>query len=134
MHHNLCEAPGVRVYIVYDASLNVCLKREADTIIHIKHLQKLMLEVFKTLNSLHPSYIRDFFSTTQVEYNLRIKYLVKLPQIKTQTFGRNSITFRSSILWNALSYNIKICKNVAALKNIIKTWKGENCSCKLCFK
>ena len=31
----------------YDASFDMCLMREADTTIHIKNLQKLMVEVFK---------------------------------------------------------------------------------------
>ena len=66
----------------YDASFELCLQREADTTIHIKNLQKLMSEVFKTVNSLNPSYLWDFFITKQIEYNLRIKNLVKLPHIK----------------------------------------------------
>ena len=116
----------------YDASFELCLQREADTTIHIKNLQKLMLEVFKTVNSLNPSYLWDFFITKQTEYNLRTKNLVKLPQIKTHAFGRHSVTFRGSILWNTLSDDIKTCENVAAFKKKIKTWKGANCSCKLC--
>ena len=116
----------------YDASFELCLQREADTTIHIKNLQKLRLEVFKTLNSLNPSYLWDLFNTKQIEYNLRIKNLVKLPQLKTHAFGRHSVTFRGSILWNTLSDDIKSCENVAAFKKKIKTWNGVNCSCKLC--
>ena len=117
-----------------NASFDMCLQREADTTIHVENLQKLMLEIFKTLNLLNPSYLWDFFNTKKVEYNLRIKNLVKLPQIKTHAFGTHSLTFRGSILWNALSDDMKICKNVAAFKKKIKTWKGANCSCELCFK
>ena len=51
-----------------------------------------------TLISLNPSYLWSFFSTKKVECNLRIKNLVKLPQIKTHTFGTHSLTFRGSIL------------------------------------
>ena len=75
-----------------------------------------------------------FFSTKEVDYNLKIKNLVKLPQMKTYTFGTHSLTFRGSILWNALIDDMKRCKNVAAFKNKIKTWKGANYSCKLCCK
>ena len=116
----------------YDASFELCLQREADTTIHIKNLPILMLEVFKTVNSLNPSYLWDFFITKQIEYNLRIKNLVKLPQIKTHALGRHSVTFRGSILRNTLSDDIKTCENVAAFKKKMKTWKGANCSCKLC--
>ena len=61
----------------------------------------------------------------QVEYNLRTKNLVVLPQIKTQTYGANSITFRGSILLDALTDDIKACTNMAALKKKIIGWKGE---------
>jgi len=53
-----------------------------------------------------------------------------LPQIKTQTHIANSITFRGSILWNALTNDIKACTNVAAFKKKVIGWKVE--SCKLC--
>ena len=43
-----------------DASFDVCLQREADKKIHVKNLQKLMIEIFKTLNSLNPTYLWDF--------------------------------------------------------------------------
>ena len=81
--------------------------KEAGITIHVKNLQKIMLEVFKTLNYLNSSYLWDLFNVKQVEYNLRTKNLVMLPQIKTQTYGVNSITFRSSILWNALTEDVK---------------------------
>ena len=54
-----------------DASFDTCLQRGPDTTIHVKNLQKLMLEIFKPLNLLNPAYLWDFFSTKEVEYNLR---------------------------------------------------------------
>ena len=119
---------------VFSDVLKDVVSRKFSFLIHVKNLQKLMLEIFKTLNLLNPSYLWDYFSTKEVEYNLRIKYLVKLPQIKTHTFGTHSLTFRGSLLWISLSDDIKMCKNIAAFKKKIKTWKGANCSCKLCCK
>ena len=72
----------------------MCLQRKADTTIHVKNLQELMLEVFNTLNSLSPSYLWDFSSTEQIEYNLRIKNLAEMPQIKTHAFGRHFCDFQ----------------------------------------
>ena len=59
--------------------------------VYVKNLQKLILEVSKTLNSLNPSYLWELFSTKQIEYNLRITNLVELPQIKTHAFGIDSV-------------------------------------------
>ena len=47
-------------------SFDKCLMKEAGITIHIKNLQKLILEVFKTLNYLNPSYIWDLFNVKQV--------------------------------------------------------------------
>ena len=44
----------------------------------------------------------------------------------------NSITFRGSILWNALNHGIKACTNMAAFNKKVIGWKGESCNCKLC--
>ena len=57
-----------------------------------------------------------------------------MPQIKTHTLGTHSLTLRGSLLWNALSDDIKNYKNITAFKKKIKTWQGANCSCKLCYK
>jgi len=97
-------------------SFDKCLMKEAGITIHVKNLHKQMLEVFKTLNYLNHSYLWYLFNVKQVEYNLRIKNLVVLPQIKTQPYRANSITFRGSILWNALTNDIKAGTNVAAFK------------------
>ena len=113
-------------------SFDKCLMKEAGITIHAKNLQKLMLDIFKTLKHLNPSYLWDLFNEKQVEYNLRTKNLVMLPQIKTLKYGINSIAFRGSILWNALSDDIKTSENVAGFKKKIIGWKGKNCNCRLC--
>ena len=58
--------------------------------------------------------------------------MVVLPRIRTQTHGINSVTFRGSILWNALTDETKICENVVAFKKKIVVWKGEKCRCSFC--
>ena len=113
-------------------SFDKCLMKEAGITIHAKNLQKLMLEIFKTLKHLSLPYLWDLFTEKQVEYSLRTKNLVMLPQITTQKHGINSSAFRDSILWNALSDDIKTSENVAAFKKKIRGWKGENCNCRRC--
>ena len=99
--------------------------------IHVKNLHTIMLEVIKALNYLNPSYLWDLFNMKQVDYNLKTKNLVVLPQIEAQTCGANSIIFGGSILWNALTDDIKACTNMAAFKQKVVGWKEEICNCKL---
>ena len=64
--------------------------KEAGITIHVRNSQKLVLEVFKSLNlpklliPLRPVWQK------QVEYNLRTKNLVIKSQITTEAFGIHS--------------------------------------------
>ena len=70
------------------------LKRDGTLTIHKRNLQKLMVEVYKTLNHLKPPYMWDLFTKKVVEYDFRIKILCKLPPAKSQRFGTNSLKFK----------------------------------------
>ena len=49
-------------------SFDKCLMKEASITIHAKNLQKLILEIFKTLKHLNRSYLWGLFNEKQVEY------------------------------------------------------------------
>ena len=74
---------------------------------HVNNLQKLMIEIFKTMNGLNPPLVWEFHERKHFTYNLRIQNLCKLPPIKTMSFGLDSISFRGSFLWNILDDDIK---------------------------
>ena len=48
-----------------------------------------------------------------------------MPQIKTHTFGTHSLTFRGSLLWSALSDDIKIVKISQLSKRKLKPGKEQ---------
>ena len=56
-----------------DGSFHTCLQRGTDTTIHVKNLQKLMLEIFKTLNLLNPTYLWDFISLCEMCEKLYVR-------------------------------------------------------------
>ena len=108
------------------------LARGNECKIHIRHLQKLMLETYKCLNSENPSFMWNIFQTKDVAYNLRTQKLLQLPSTNTLSYGNDSLSFRGAILWNTLSDTIKSLATSASFKRSIKEWKGDNCSCKIC--
>ena len=116
----------------YDSSLNTLLKKSDTVTIHIKNLQKLMLEIYKSMNHLIPSYIWHIHERKEIQYDLRTKHLCKLQSTKTIKFGMESLSFRGSILWNNLNDEIKELSTVASFKTKIKTWMSEKCNCKIC--
>ena len=84
--------------------------------IHKKNLQILMTEVYRTINHLNPEYMWEFFTKRDVPYGLRISELCKIPSVNTLCYGINSLSFRGSLLWNALSDEIKLTASAKVLK------------------
>ena len=100
--------------------------------IHVRHLQHLMTEIYKTTNSTNPEFMKQVFKQKECVYNLRNKNLLTLPPTRTATFGIRSISFKGSLIWNMIPNSFKEAKSTAAFRNQIKNWQGTECSCKIC--
>ena len=120
------------LYRDYDASFEDLLRRSGELTIHCKNLQKLMLEIYKSINAACPSFMSEFFIPKDIQYDLRTNNLLQLPKNNTVAYGNNSLSFRGSILWNTLPDTIKAAQNTKQFKNMIKNWKGDSCSCNIC--
>ena len=90
-----------------EEALDALLQIVGTSVIHKANLQKLMVEVYKTLNHLNPPYMWDLFTKKVVEYDFRIKILCELPPAKSQRFGTNSLKYKGSLLWIASVMRLK---------------------------
>ena len=86
------------LYEDYECPFEMLLTRSGSVCIHAKNLQKLMIEIYKSINHLSPSLVWEFHEKKCVEHNLRTKNLCKLPTIKNTSFGLESLSFRGSFL------------------------------------
>ena len=130
---NLVHKRALRVlYQDFESTFEDFLSRHDDVTIHVKNLQKLLLEVYKTLHHLNPSYLWRNFETKSITYNLRKNVLCELPQRSyTMKYGINSLRL-GAMLWNALNDDAKKIESVTAFKKEIKTWDGTSCLCTIC--
>ena len=126
-HRALCA-----VYFRYDLGLEELLHINGSYSIHTKHLQILMVEVFKSLHKLNPPFMWNFFQIKDLQYSLRSQTLLKLPNPKTRSYGLNSMIFRASLLWNSLPNDLKCCPTLNEFKSKIKSWDGRQCTCMNC--
>ena len=120
------------LYKEYDCPLETLRTRSGSFCIHVRNLQKLMTEIYKSMNQLNPSLVWEFHERNHVTYDLRIQNLCKLPKIKTQVYGQESLSFRGNFLWNTLDDTIKNQPTLTAFKKRIKDWAGDKCTCKIC--
>ena len=100
--------------------------------IHVRHLQILMTETFKSIHSESPEIMCKLFQLKNRPYNLRGQSLLKIPIVKTLTHGTNSLFFKASILWNLLPNEYKKAQSVSQFKNKIRKWLGNFCKCRIC--
>ncbi len=108
------------------------LKSADMELLHFKRIKLIACEVFKTLNELNPSFMKELFKVKESSHELRDDNVLFQPKFKKITYGRCSFTYYGAHIWNLLPPNIKNCMNLNTFKKMIATWDGPNCSCTLC--
>ena len=116
----------------YESTFECLLTKNNEIAIHTKNLQKLMTEIYKSLNHESPSFMGELFVQRELTYDLRIKNTLQIPPTRTVSLGISSLAFRGSILWNAIPDTIRSAENVFRFKKGIKAWNGNRCSCNIC--
>ena len=124
------------LYKSYNTSYEDLLLKSGFSSMNVKRLRALCIEIFKTLNNLNPSFMKEIFSLRQTNRPVWEKYKLNLdiPSYNQVTFGRKTLRFFGPKTWNSLPYHIKSAENLASLKTMIKFGNGETCSFKICCK
>ena len=114
------------------SDFDTMLLRDNSVPLHIRNLQLLMTEVFKTKLNLNPSFMKDIFVEKPVSYGLRGCHNLSLPQARTTCYGLETISFLGCRLWQALPNDLKQSDTLSSFKRKIKAWRGEECNCRIC--
>ena len=96
----------------------------------IKRLRNLATEIFKIVNNLHPSFMKNIF-TSKENAKVRPNNLV-VKSHNSATYGDKILMTLGPKFWNALPENIKsetLCKK---FKEYIDLWFGPKCTCNIC--
>ena len=66
---------------------------ENSVTVHQKNLQLLMIESYKTRNTLNPSFMKQIFEAKALPYNPRCSEKLQLPTAKTTGLGFDTARF-----------------------------------------
>ena len=80
-----------RLYNDFNSNFEELLARPGEKTVHLQNLEKLLLELFKSLHQINPAFMWELFERKEVNYNLRNKDLLRIPKFQTITYGANSI-------------------------------------------
>ena len=106
----------------YSATFEELLVKSKEVTINGSNLQKLMIGIYECTNHISPVVLIEFFTTKDISYDLKIKNLFQILKVKTSSYGRGSLSFSGSMLWNTLSDKIKSAQNTKEFKKMIKNW------------
>ena len=81
-----------------------------------------MIEVYRFLIGLSPPIMDDIFRLRENRYNLRNFRLLECHNVKTSIYGTETVTYKSSQLWNLVPPEIKNKDSLAQFKYGIKEW------------
>ena len=108
------------------------LENDNSVSIHQKNLQLLMVEIYKTRNHLHPSFMMDIFEEKSMPYQLRSSSNLNLPKVRTTCYGIDDVRFMGQRVWAKLPVEVKTSDSLTIFKKHLKTTKCKHCNCRIC--
>ena len=131
--NNLHERCLRIIYNEKQSFFNELLNRENSVSIHIRKIQRLAVEMIMFYNGLSPPLMNNIFKLrAEYSYNLRQVSEFSRPMVKSVYHGTESTSYLGPKIWNILPEKLKNIKNLEHFKKEIKTWKPDNCPCRLC--
>ena len=117
----------------YESSYNTLLMKAKKPTMTIQRLRYLCAEIYRTINDLNPSYMKNIFKKSDTIRSKRMQHpnnlIVSRPNY--YEFGTKSLTSSRTKIWNSLPVNIKPAETFEVFKKLIKTWDGEMCKCRM---
>ena len=124
------------LYSNYQLTYEELLDKANISTMNVKRPRFLCVEIYKTINNLNPSFMKQIYELRETNRNVREKHRLNLniPNYNQATFGKKSLRIFGPKIWNGLPYHIKSPKNLESLKTVIKNWDGVKCKCVICKK
>jgi len=127
IHHRALSA-------VFNTSLSFSelLALEGGVSLHIYFIKNILVEIFKSLHGLNPTFLSELFIPKCNPYSLRSGHQLILPPTNTVLFGTRSLGFMGSLLWNRLPKQIKESTSLSIFKNNLNKLSVKICYCQIC--
>ena len=121
------------IYNDRQSSFDELLNKDSSVSVHIRNIQRLAIEMFKFYNGLSPPLMNNIFKLKEENpYNQRHLSEFFSTLINSVYHGTESISFLGPKIWDILPEKLKNIETLDAFKKEVKTWKPDNCPCRIC--
>ena len=104
------------VFNDFDSDYDFLLNRFGTKSIFNLRVDRILVETYKSLNGINPSYLKSIFQIKTIPYALRDSSRLNQPLKETTNFGLRSINYVGSKLWNMLPVHLKNSPDVNSFK------------------
>ena len=124
---------ALRLVYQNNLSFSEFLDLDNSVTVHQKNLEVLVTEIYKVKYGIAPEIMKDIFELQNPSYNLRSSCnQFRRENVKTVHYGLQSVRYPGPKIWELVPNNIKYINSLSKFKKLIKSWKPEACSCRLC--
>ena len=112
----------------YGSSYENLLKKSGNPSMNLRRTRSLCIEIYKTINNLHPEFMKNLFKVhkTNRAQKERYKLNLEIPRSNQVCFSTKSLHTQVPRVWNALPFHIKSKQNLQAFKYEISFGSGQN--------
>lgn len=117
----------------FTSEYNVMLDKVGLDTLFIRRLKSIACEVFKAINDLSPTFLRDIFNVKELHHEMRDDVILIQPKFSKIRYGQSTFSYYGPHIWNLLPNDVKCNVNVNMFKDMLRTWEGPHCQCNLCY-
>ena len=118
------------IYNDYTTTFIELLEKDESFSVHHSNIQSLAIELYKVVNNLSEGTFGNLFNQFYSGPNLRSQTNIRCPQVNTEIYGKNSISYLGPKIWNIVPIDIRNIDSLEKFKIQIKKWKPTNCPCR----
>ena len=124
--NNIHERALRTVFRDYELTFEQLLKQNKSVSLHLRNLQILATEIFKTRNGLNPVIMEDVFKFKNLTYNFRNA------ETLNRQYGTGTTASLGPKIWKIFPNDYKELTSLSMFKPKIKNCETDKCSCRLC--
>ena len=88
--------------------------------------------MYKVKHNIAPLPFQEIFENQNYSRGVRNERSWVVPKVRTVAYGTESIRYRGPATWELIPEEIRTSESLMQFKEKIKTWKADNCACRLC--
>ena len=110
------------LYSDYLSPYDTLLAKSGKVTMKASRLRSLCIEIYKSINSINPTFMNQIFRLRVVNRMVRSQYRLYLDRLKVNqvSFGNRSIRSFGPKIWNSLPPHLKSFENLETFERVIK--------------